>query len=590
LTYGYDVNGNRTAIGYPGNVSAHATFDFADRPATLSMQDGLGPVQTLVSTSAYKASGPLSQLTLGNGLSESHAYNVRYFPSAISVAGRLDWTYTTDALGNVTRIDDNLSSGGSRTFGYQDMQYFLVQGDGPWGTRGWTYGKSGDRLSEIRDGVAKTYEYAPNAAGGGSPRLSRINGGTSGSVDYSYDAAGDLAFRSAGSSKLRLTYDSAQQLSQQRVESDTAPQGLSQLAYDSRGFLTSSSFFSFAGSTAPDKEVLPTYDSRGVLYHRADLQHRSPSAPRNQPEIRDDAYVFYFADRPVAVYDKRVSTPTSGSPTTSTKLSYLTTDHLGAPILQTDPAGATQWQGGLEPFGADWNGAGSAGLFLRLPGQWEDPAWKATNLFYNLNRWYDPETGRYTRPDLLSMLAALEPYRYALSNPIHFQDRNGLQALPKPVPPVDPVPYFPPLRPVPPPAPSCPPEVAPLPSILGAAGGWLTVILNEIFNPEPLGGPGIDDFTDPSCKPKCGKCDPAEHGFLQFAVDQACKVQRACAPGMSPKQLEDFLNQNMQCYYARKEINERCYGGGNKGHEQAQKDALNAAKRCLNLLTGDGPR
>jgi hypothetical protein len=118
------------------------------------------------------------------------------------------------------------------------------------------------------------------------------------------------------------------------------------------------------------------------------------------------------------------------------------------------------------------------------------------------------------------------------------------------------------------------------------AGGWLTVILNEIFNPDPLGGPGIDDFTDPSCKPKCGKCDPAEHGFLQFAVNQECKVPRACSPGMSPKQLEDFLNQNMRCFYARKEINERCYDGGDKGHQQAQGDALKAALKCLNFLTG----
>src|SRR6185369_11615643 len=121
------------------------------------------------------------------------------------------------------------------------------------------------------------------------------------------------------------------------------------------------------------------------------------------PQIQSDAYVFYFANRPVALYDKRVTTPPGGSPASASALTYLTTDHLSTPVLATDAAGATVWQGGFEPFGADWNGAQSAGVFLRFPGQWVDPAWEnsklKSGLHYNLRRWYEPGTGRYSQPD-----------------------------------------------------------------------------------------------------------------------------------------------------------------------------------------------
>ncbi len=192
LAYAYDANGNRRSVAYPGNVTAAYTFDFSDRPATLTLQDGGGSPQSLVSAATYKAMGPPASLTLGNGLSEVRASNARYFPAGLTVAGRLDWAYTTDAVGNVTAIADSLNPSGSRGFSYQDVQYFLTQGNGPWGTRSWTYDRMGNRLSETHDGVTDSYTYAPNAAAGNSPRLAGINrGGGGASSQLFYDAAGE---------------------------------------------------------------------------------------------------------------------------------------------------------------------------------------------------------------------------------------------------------------------------------------------------------------------------------------------------------------------------------------------------------------
>jgi len=437
LAYTWDKNGNRQAVAYPGNVTGAYTFDFADRPTTLTLQDGSNPAKALVTATTYKAFGPLTSLALGNGLTESHNLNSRYLATGIAVPGRLDWAYTTDALGNVNTITDNLNAASSRSFAYQDFQYFLTQGNGPWGARGWTYDKPGNRLSETHDGTTDTYAYAPNLAGGNTPRLVQISrGGGGGTSQFFYDAAGDLTFSSAADKKLRLSYGADQQLSQLRAESGT--QGMSQLTYDGRSLLAASSFRAFPGSSMPEREAAATYSSDALLYHRSDLEHRSPSSPRNQPEIRKDAYIFYFAGRPVALLDKRLSTPPTGSPTSTAALSYLTTDHLGAPSLVTDAQGATVWQGGFAPFGEDWNAAQATGLFLRFPGQWEDQTWENQNLhsglYYNVNRWYQTQAGRYTQVDpLLTQTATsptlslrLPPYIYGNDRPTVFTDPFGL--------------------------------------------------------------------------------------------------------------------------------------------------------------------
>jgi hypothetical protein len=53
-------------------------------------------------------SGPLNILTLGNGVVETRLFDSRYFPDLIDVAGHKSrtWDYQTDAVGNVTQIDE----------------------------------------------------------------------------------------------------------------------------------------------------------------------------------------------------------------------------------------------------------------------------------------------------------------------------------------------------------------------------------------------------------------------------------------------------------------------------------------------------
>ena len=109
--------------------------------------------------------------------------------------------------------------------------------------------------------------------------------------------------------------------------------------------------------------------------------------------------------------------------------------------MLADASGSVVWSGGFEPFGADWNGAGAVGLELRLPGQWSDGSWEEAGLgveaYYNVHRWYEFETGRYSRPDPIGLhwpnggdpFAVSSIYQYAGANSASLKDPLGLKVV-----------------------------------------------------------------------------------------------------------------------------------------------------------------
>jgi RHS repeat-associated protein len=421
LGYTYDGNGNRISIAYPGNVTACYTYDVADRQAALSYSTAAGanvcqgtttPIvtSTPAAPTIYSAAGPLQQLHLANGIAETHTFDQRYYPTAITAGTLLAWTYTTDASGNITAITPG------RSFSYQDFQYFLTQANAPtlWGTRTWAYDTIGNRLSEDRGGGAKdTYAYQVNAANphGDTPLLETITLANSAGTKYlAYDLAGNVLLESTPTSHLDFLPDAAGKLSHMTEETshETAT-----LAYDGRGFLAKARN---AVTDCGPAVTIPTYASEGLLYQRQQ-QNLFTSAVTAQTRV------LYFAGRPVAQLD--------GVPATG-MLTYLTVDHLGAPVLASSGAATASWSGGFEPFGRDFTtpSAQFSGIFLRLPGQWDDTVWDSmhliSGLYYNVNRWLDTATGRYSQADPYKRGGRSELFSYTNNDPLRATDPLGL--------------------------------------------------------------------------------------------------------------------------------------------------------------------
>jgi RHS repeat-associated protein len=519
LTYSYDKNGNRTGIVYPGGVNATYGFDFADRQASLGVTTPAGGVtpHPVVTGAAYLPSGPLSSLALGNGASETRAFDGRYVPAAITLSGLAGgvpghtWSYTTDPVGNVTEILETpeCAAGGStlvlesqtvmteetfsscadlqagndfavespgdvtfqaqgevvltngfsvgsgasfaagsgtlptfsdRTYTYQPPQYFLTSASldrtaGSWGTLDWTYDKIGNRLSESRDGgaTADGYQYTANTDGGDTPLLDHVDLAVMGTRNYAWDAAGNLdsVATGTGGNSVDFTFDDASRLA--AADRTSVGGGAAAFLYDGRGFLRSAT--QTAGGTA---SVTPLYDSAGLLH----ALRRQPSST----DPVDTTYVFYLAGRPVA----QLAIDSTGAEAWT----YLTTDHLGTPLVATDQSGAITWQGGFQPFGTDYQangpaGASENGIPLRLPGQWVSDVWadatSGAGIHQNVWRWLEPQTGRYTSREpvgidyqwallaqrsagavVLPELAFTHPYEYVDSNPLAYVDPEGL--------------------------------------------------------------------------------------------------------------------------------------------------------------------
>ncbi len=100
------------------------------------------------------------------------------------------------------------------------------------------------------------------------------------------------------------------------------------------------------------------------------------------------------------------------------------TDRLGIPHTLMESNGTVVWSGAYDAFGNCEVGVETLENHLRLPGQYYDAE---TGLSYNLNRYYDPKTGRYLQPDPAG--DGLNPYPYVGGNPVNAIDPLGLCAL-----------------------------------------------------------------------------------------------------------------------------------------------------------------
>lgn len=106
---------------------------------------------------------------------------------------------------------------------------------------------------------------------------------------------------------------------------------------------------------------------------------------------------------------------------------FIQADHLNAPRLVKNSAGAASWRWKSDAYGvgaADQN-PGGAGVFefnSRFPGQQFD---SETGLYYNNARYYDPAVGRYISSDPIGLAGGVNTFLYANANPNGLSDPSG---------------------------------------------------------------------------------------------------------------------------------------------------------------------
>jgi len=391
LQYTYDqgVNGKgRLTQVTEGSGTAQWSYDTQGR--VLTKQQVTGP-RTFNVGYGYNTVGQLTTVTTPSGQAIGYGYT----------------------NGRVTSITVN---------GLSVLNNVLYAPFGP--TRGWQWGNgtfavreydTDGRLTLLDSAGASTYTFNPDGTIASrtddAPVVPTLPGGltslavstasnritsTTGTLSRSYGY--DLAGNTTGDGARTFTYNDAG-----RMASATSAGVTTAYLYNALGQRVRKSN---TGST-----TYFVYDEAGHLLGEYDA-----SGARIQE-------IVWLGDIPVA----SIRTNAAG---TGVSFFYIHTDHLNAPTkLTSKDTNAIVWRWDHDPFGngtanQDPDGNGQAVVFnLRFSGQYAD---SETGLLYNMERYYDPQSGRYVTSDPIGLDGGINTYAYVDSNPISYVDPMGL--------------------------------------------------------------------------------------------------------------------------------------------------------------------
>jgi len=108
------------------------------------------------------------------------------------------------------------------------------------------------------------------------------------------------------------------------------------------------------------------------------------------------------------------------------QIQYIHSDHIGLPRVITDESRRVVWSASYSPFGRAAIEISRTAFQLRFPGQYED---EESGSYYNVQRQYDPDSGRYLTPDPAGFPDGPNSYVYALNDPVHRADPWGLATI-----------------------------------------------------------------------------------------------------------------------------------------------------------------
>jgi RHS repeat-associated protein len=418
--YGYDQHGR---VILEQQVLAARTFNTGDsfdsfgRPASMTYPSGLaltygydvaGQVDQLkVNGSAFLSGithepfGPVKGWTWGAGTNTTYS-------RGFDMDGRLSSyplvtgtrTVTYDMASRVSTVAD---STGTQTIGYDAdsrVHSYLAPGSI---NKSYTYDDDGNRLTSVVAGTGTTiYSIDP-----GSNVLASRTPPASAAVTYTTDADGSVAAEGTYS----FTYDVRDRMVAMSVPSLKDSTSYTVDAFGRRS-IRSGAGGSWFNSFDPDGDNIGDYSTTSTGAKAVPL------------------------DETIRLEGLPVGVALKGSSDTPSSLLRVYAGHLNEPRAVTNDSAQERWTWPMtDPFGntaANQNPAG-LGTFqynLRFPGQAYDPE---SGNFYNMNRDYEPASGRYIQSDPIGLAGGINTYAYAGGNPIQSIDPLGMQ---------ESVPYF----------------------------------------------------------------------------------------------------------------------------------------------------
>ncbi|RZV58856.1 MAG: RHS repeat protein [Pseudomonadales bacterium] len=392
IKYFYDADGQLTGVDYPGIRELRYTLNASGEVREIRLDD-----QLLATEISYLPFGPPRSVSLANGITRKSIYALDYTLTAVEDIGvnfRATQSFNFDAVGNLLTLSRTGVAPEQWHFAY-DSKSRLTHASDASGSINFAYDSAGNRLSRKRldsDGAAvelNTYAYADNGN-----RLSSVQSsiGGSGQLAFGYDASGKLLSRSgAGNANVELVYNGFGRVKTAIVANEV----VARFSYNALGQrvskLTDGALWHFI------------YDETGRLLGRIDILGAQS--------------IWY-----VYLQDQRIARIIGANGDTAVE--FYHNDHLGRPWALSNASGELVWQASYAPFGnRTVKVENTLPQWLGLPGQLYD---RESGFWYNYQRDYDSDSGRYLQGDPLGVQGGLNTYMYAGANPLRFTDPYGL--------------------------------------------------------------------------------------------------------------------------------------------------------------------
>ncbi len=362
-TYTYDALDRVVTMTYPDGEVVQSTYNAAGQPA--SLRSTTYNNYPYVNSATYNARG--QQLTLGYGNSLTTAYD--YYDGAgepfsmrlqhLTVSSdRLDLTYQYDAVGNVTRLQDQSAAiSETLTFTYDALDRLLTVRGAYNAT--YVYNTIGNLTSSTDLGTL--YYLAPAHA----HAATHVGGTLATHLKYTYDANGSMFTRSENGATYTQGWNQENRLQTVTVNGTTTT-----FTYDGDGVLV--------------KKVI----GNATTYYVGPHFEKTAS-----PEVVTQYYT--FGGQRVAMRVCNGSNGSCGTTGVNSTLTYLHSDHLGSASLATNSTGGVVSSMRYTAYGLVRPG-GTMVTDRRFTGQ----RYEAGLGLYDYNaRYYDPALGRFVQAD-----------------------------------------------------------------------------------------------------------------------------------------------------------------------------------------------
>ena len=435
----YDSSGRLTSSTDPLGQVKSTSYDNRNRPKTISFPGTLG-TQTL----SYDTVGNLTAVSYTDGTAFGFSYDANNRLTAANnggvtadnmtrsydANGRINnsngMAISRDAGGRITAI--TLAAGKVINYAYDANNHLTSVTDWAGGVSSFSYDNAGRLIGMTRpNGVNQTKSWDNDS------RLIGINEGSIASITLTRDAKDQIisAIRSVPQTA------SAATLSDSNQTFDAAAQIMGD-NYDALGRRTAAGADAFIWDgasrliayTLGATTVTNDYDSLGRRTRRmAGVTSRDYvwndafGLPSISIERRAGSDFRYFIHTPggALLYSMDAS---------SDARSFYHFDEMGNTLFITDDAGATIGSYAYTPFGQMINASGG----LDNPFTWQGQSGvmdEGNGLYYIRARYYDANMGRFISRDIKKSIIPnqLNPYQYALNNPLLIQDITGEESV-----------------------------------------------------------------------------------------------------------------------------------------------------------------